>query len=128
MKKKALFAILVILPLLLESCQAPYKYCYSDGHAYFCFVDSTGYVNFNDFITKNIIMPDNGVDANISCLIEFEIINDGKIEDIKVTSTCDFCNTAVKEVVESSAQYWKRKPLNHQKRIIVRFKYKYMIR
>ena len=73
-------------------------------------------------------MPDNVGDANVLCIIEFKIINDGKIEDIEVTSNCDYCNAAVKVAVESSAQYWKRVPFHPQKRITVRFKYKYMIR
>ena len=128
MKKKALFAILIFLSLVAESCHAPYKYYHSNGQAYFCFADSTGYVNFNDFITKNIIMSDNGVDANVLCLIEFEIISNGKIEDIQVTSDCNFCNAAVTKAVEMSGQYWKLKPLTHRHRINVHYEYKYMIR
>lgn len=73
-------------------------------------------------------MPNNGVDAQVLCLIEFEVINDGKIGDIKVTSNCDFCNIAVKNAIELSAQYWKLKPLTNPKRIKVRFEYKYMIK
>ena len=126
MKTKTLFTILFFLTL--ASCHAPHKSCYIDGHqAYFCFADSSGYVNFNEFISKNIVMPNNGVDAQVLCLIEFEVINDGKIGDIKVTSNCDFCNIAVKNVIELSAPYWKLKPLTNPKRIKVRFEYKYMI-
>lgn len=73
-------------------------------------------------------MPDNGVDAQALCLIEFEVINDGEIENIKVTSNCDYCNAAVAKAVELSAQYWKLMPLAHQKRIKVRYEYKYKIR
>ena len=73
-------------------------------------------------------MPDNGVDAQALCLIEFEVINDGEIENIKVTSNCDFCNTALEKVVEASAQYWKLMPLTNKKGIKVRYEYKYKIR
>ena len=73
-------------------------------------------------------MPDNGVDAQALCLIEFEVINDGEIENIKVTSNCDYCNEAVAKAVELSAQYWKLMPLTNKKGIKVRYEYKYKIR
>lgn len=113
----------------MESCRALHESCSTDdGNVYFCFVDSTGHVNFSDFITKNIIMPDNGVDANALCIIEFIVINDGELEDIKVTSNCDFCNLAVEKAVEMSAPYWKLTHSARKKKIKVSFEYKYMIR
>ena len=96
--------------------------------AYFCFNDSTGPINFGEFISRNIIMPDNGADAQALCFIEFDVINDGKIENIKVTSNCNYCNAAVKKAVELSAQYWKLMPLTNKKGIKVRYEYKYKIR
>ena len=96
--------------------------------AYFCFNDSTEYINFGEFLNRNIIMPDNGADAQALCFIEFDVINDGEIENIKVTSNCNYCNAAVKKAVELSAQYWKLMPLTHKKGVKVRYEYKYKIR
>lgn len=128
MKTKVLLAIL-FLSLSLTSCVVPHKsHSLDNSLAYFCFIDSTGYINFEEFISRNMIMPDNGVDAQALCLIEFEVINDGEIENIKVTSNCDFCNTALEKVVEASAQYWKLMPLTNKKGIKVRYEYKYKIR
>lgn len=128
MKTKVLLAIL-FLSLSLTSCVVPHKsHSIDNSLAYFCFIDSTGYINFEEFISRNMIMPDNGVDAQALCLIEFEVINDGEIENIKVTSNCDYCNAAVAKAVELSAQYWKLMPLTNKKGIKVRYEYKYKIR
>ena len=128
MKTKVLLAIL-LWSLSLESCTVSRKPNSNDhNQAYFCFNDSTEYINFGEFISRNIIMPDNGVDAQALCFIEFDVINDGEIENIKVTSNCEFCNAAVEKAVKMSAQYWKIKLLTHQKRIKVHYEYKFMIR
>lgn len=73
-------------------------------------------------------MADNGINAQTLCIIEFDVIRNGIIENIKVTSNCDFCNTAVEEAVKLSSRYWKLKPLCWQKRVKVRYNYKYQIR
>ena len=73
-------------------------------------------------------MPDNGADAQALCFIEFDVLHDGEIENIKVTSNCDYCNAAVAKAVELSAQYWKLMPLTNKKGIKVRYEYKYKIR
>ena len=128
MKTKVLLAIL-LWSLSLESCIVSHKSISNDNEqAYFCFNDSTEYINFGEFISRNIIMPDNGADAQALCFIEFDVIHDGEIENIKVTSNCDYCNAAVKKAVELSAQYWKLMPLTNKKGIKVRYEYKYKIR
>lgn len=128
MKTKVLLAIL-LWSLSLESCTVSRKPNSNDhNQAYFCFNDSTGHINFDEFISRNIIMPDNGVDAQALCFIEFDVIHDGEIENIKVMSNCEFCNAAVAKAVELSAQYWKLKPLTNKKGIKVRYEYKYKIR
>ena len=87
--------------------------------AYFCFNDSTEYINFGEFLNRNIIMPDNGADAQALCFIEIDVIHDGEIENIKVMSNCEFCNAAVEKAVKMSAQYWKIKLLTHNLEIEV---------
>ena len=128
MKTKVLLAIL-LWSLSLESCIVSHKSISNDNNqAYFCFNDSTEYINFGEFLNRNIIMPDNGADAQALCFIEFDVIHDGEIENIKVMSNCEFCNAAVEKAVKMSAQYWKIKLLKHQKRIKVHYEYKFMIR
>ncbi len=73
-------------------------------------------------------MTDNGINAQALCIIEFDVIRNGIIENIKVTSNCDFCNTAVEEAVKLSSRYWILKPICRHKRVKVSYRYKYLVR
>ena len=99
------------------------------AHAHFSLEDSIPSMNFDEFLSQNVEWIDNGADAQTVCTIEFDVVGNGEIDNISVTSlgNVDFVEAAVKKAVLKGAPYWVLKPpaLGNKER--VRFKYKWKI-
>ena len=109
MKIKLSFVLLITL--LLNNYSIKKNVSYDCVQAYFLLEQDSLMINFNDFIIRNLKIPPE-MDVMALCIIDFDVIEDGKIDNIVITSNCDICNQRLYEVVKSSSPYWKLKPCN----------------
>ncbi len=128
MKSKS-FITLILVFFVSILCPAQDNSYDRVAHAHFTLEDSIPSMNFDEFLSRNVEWIDNGADAQTICTIEFDVVGNGEIENISVTSLghVDFVEKAVLKAVLKGAQYWVLDPSALGNRERMQFKYKWVI-
>ncbi|MBR3566354.1 MAG: hypothetical protein IKN91_08540 [Paludibacteraceae bacterium] len=126
MKIKIKLSFILLITLLLSNCSIKKNISHDCAQANFLMEQDTLMISFNDFIMQNLKLPPE-IDIMALFIIKFDVIENGKIDNILITSNCDICNQRLYEVVKLSSPYWKLEPCNCKKGKSVHYEYKYIV-